>query len=326
MKVMVPDYLAESLLPQLRRADPAIDLSPISAEGRYEGGLEDLEVLFKFYPDARFPTVFGAEVLRDILAGAHRLRWIHSGKAGVEDLLIPELVGSDIVLTNGAGGPRRAIAETVLAYILADVKAVQAHWDYQKAGAWRHLSHRELPGLTVAVLGLGRIGVEIARLCKALDLRVIGTKRTVGGEPIPWVDEVLPSSRQEECVAAADYVVVAAALTPESRGMVGASTFNAMKRDAVLINVARGAIVDERALVEAMQAGEIRGACLDVFDQEPLPSDHPFYTLPGVVVTPHNSPDSQSVMAHMVGIFVENFRHFCAGEPLLNVVNKQAGY
>lgn len=326
MKVMVPDYLVESLLPQLRKADPSLDLLPISAEGGFHGSLADLEVLFKFYPDARFPRVFGSDVLRDILAGSPRLRWIHSGKAGVEDLLISELVDSDVVLTNGAGGPRRAIAETVLAYILADAKAIQSHWDFQKAREWRHLPHRELPGLTVAILGLGRIGMEIARLCKALDLRVIGTKRTVGGESIPSVDEVFPSDRQEECVAEADFVVVAAALTPESRGMVAADVFKAMKSDAILINVARGPIVDETALIGALRAGEIRGASLDVFEQEPLPSDHPFYTLPGVVVTPHNSPDSQNVMVHMVGVFVENFRRYCAGEPLLNVVNKQAGY
>ncbi len=326
MKVMVPEYLAESLLPQLREADPSVDLLPIAAEGSFHGSLSDLEVLFKFYPDARFPRVFGADVLRSILAGAPRLRWIHSGKAGVEDLLIPELVESEIVLTNGAGAPKRAIAETVLAFILADAKAIQSHWDFQKAGEWKHLPHKELPGLTVAILGLGRIGMEIARLCKALDLRVIGTKRTLGGEPVGWVDEIFPSGRQEECVAGADYVVVAAALTPETRGMVGPATFKAMKKDAILINVARGPIVDETALIGALRAEEIRGACLDVFEQEPLPPAHPFYTLPGVVVTPHNSPYSQNVTDHMVGVFVENFQRYCAGKPLLNVVNKQAGY
>lgn len=326
MKVMVPDYLVESLLPQIAEADPSVQLLGISADGRFDGSLEELEVFFKFYPDARFPKVFGAEVLRAILAGAPRLRWIHSGKAGVEDLLIPELVDSDIVLTNGAGAPKRAIAEMVLAYILADAKAIQSHWDFQKARAWKHLPHRELPGLTVAILGLGKIGMEIARLCKALDLRVIGTRRTVPEDAVPGVDAVFPSVRQEECVAAADFVVVAAALTPESNGMVGASTFRAMKKDAILINVARGPIVDEKALLDALHAGEIRGACLDVFAEEPLPSDHPFYTLSGVVVTPHNSPNSQNVMAHMVGVFGQNFQRYCGGEPLLNVVDKRAGY
>lgn len=325
MQVMVPDYLVDYLLPRMRPFDSALELLPISAEGHYEGGLERLEVFFRFYPDNRFPRVYGAEVLREILKGAPRLRWFHNGKAGVEDVLIPELVASDVLLTNGAGAPRRAIAETVLAFILADAKALPAHFWAQQAHRWEHQDHRELPGLTVAILGLGRIGLEIARLCHALEMRVIGTKRTLSGEPLPGVDEAFPAERQEECVAQADYVVVAAALTPETRGMVNGSTFEAMRPEAALINVSRGGLVDEPALVEALRSRKMRAAYLDVFVREPLPPDSPLFSLPNVVITPHNSPYSQNVMDHMVGVFVENFRRYCVGEPLANVVNKRAG-
>lgn len=326
MQVMVPHYLVDELLPVMQADDPEVELIPVTEEGRYQGSLEQVDALFKFYPGGRFPNVWGTDVLRDIILAAPRLKWVHSGKAGVEDFMIPELIESDIVLTNGAGFPRRAIAETVLSFILADAKALHAHYRHQMAGEWKHIPHRELQGFTVAILGLGRIGLEIARLCKALDLRVIGTRRHPPASPLPNVDVVLPSSKQDDCVAEADYVVIAAALTPETTGMVGASTLEAMKQDAILINVARGAIVDEPALIGALKANLIRGAYLDVFLEEPLPTDSPFYTLPNVIIMPHNSPFSQNVMKHMTSVFLENFHRRCHGEPLVNVVNKQAGY
>lgn len=326
MQVLVPHYLMDELLPLMREDDPGVELVPIDEVGRYPGNLDRLDALFKFYPGGQFPVVWGTDILRNILLAAPNLRWAHSGKAGVEDFMIPELIESDIVLTNGAGFPRRAIAETVLGFILADAKALHAHYRHQMAGEWKHVPHRELPGFTVAILGLGRIGLEIARLCKALDLRVIGTRRHPRAAPLPNVDQVYPSARQEECVARADYVVVAAALTPETTGMVDASTFRAMKQDSVLINVARGAIVDEPALIDALRANQIRGAYLDVFVKEPLPSESPFYSLPNAIITPHNSPFSQNVMEHMTAVFLENFRRYIKGEPLISVVDKRLGY
>lgn len=326
MEVLVPDYLADDLLAPMRAADPQVRLLPLAADGSCPSDLGRAEVLFKLFIGGGFSSVFGPEAMPEILRAAPGLRWIHCGKAGVEDVLVPELIESDIILSNGAGGPRRAIAETVLAFILADAKALHAHYLHQKTHEWTLLSHRELPGLTVAILGLGRIGLEIARLCKAMDLRVIGTKRKVSGDPLPCVDHAYPSHLQEECVSQADYVVVASALTPETLNMVGAATLRAVKPDAVLINVARGAVVDEEALLDALRGNQIRGAWLDVFVTEPLPPTSPFFDLPNVIIMPHNSPFSQNVQAHMVGIFLENFRRYCGGEPLLNVVDKRAGY
>lgn len=326
MQVVVPDYLVDYFGPRLRARDATVELIPLSAEGHYVGSLENAEALYKFYPGDRFPKVYGADVLRHILREAPRLRWIHSGKAGVEDLLIPELVNSDIILTNGAGAPKLPIAETVLTFILADAKALIAHLDCQRQHRWQHQDHRELTGLTVAILGLGKIGLEVARVCNALGMRVIGTKRHVTGEPLPSVDEVFPHDRQNECIHQADYVVATAALTPETRGMVNASTIEAMKPDAALINVGRGGLVDEPALIAALRARRIRAAYLDVFETEPLPPDSPFWSLPNVVVMPHNSPYSQCLIENMAGIFVENFHRYCEGLPLLNVVDKRAGY
>lgn len=326
MQVMVPDYLMRDLLPKMRAIDPEVALIPIGGDGSYTGSLKDAEVLFKFHIGDPNPMGYGDEALRTILREAPHLRWMHYGKAGVEDILIPELVDSPITLTNGAGGPKRAIAETVLAFILADAKSLYTHFINQKERVWKNLPHRELPGFTVAILGLGKIGLEIARLCKALDMRVIGTKRSLPESQLPNVDQLFLSSQQEECVRQADYVVVASALTPETRGMVNRATFQAMRPDALFINIARGAIVDEDALLEALRDERIRGAYLDVFVKEPLPPDSPFFSLDNVVVMPHNSPFSQNVRKHMLDIFLENFRRYCSGEPLLNVVDKRAGY
>jgi phosphoglycerate dehydrogenase-like enzyme len=227
-------------------------------------------------------------------------------------------------LTNSAGVHKLAIAETVLGFMLADAKELPMHLRNQRLRRWEHLPHAELRGQTVAILGLGRVGLEIARLCAALDMRVIGTKRTLPREPLPWVAEVFPPETQDECVAQADYVVIAATLTPQTRGMVNASTFRAMRPATVLINIARGAIVDEATLLEALRARRIRTAYLDVFAVEPLPPDSPFFALPNVVITPHNSAWSQQVVDQVCSIFLDNFRRYFVGEPLHNIVDKQA--
>ncbi len=325
MRVMVPDYAVDYLLPRLRTSDPSVELVPMAVDGSHPENVEDVEVLYKFFPDHHPPYSFRHEGLRRILAAAPGIRWIHSGKAGVEDMLIPELVESDIILTNGAGGPKLAIAENVLAFILADAKELHTHFLRQQQARWEYIPHRELPGMTVAILGLGKIGQETARLCKTLGMRVIGTKRRAEGS-LEYVDALFPSSRQNECVADADYVVVAAALTPETRGMVNAATFQAMKPGAVVINIARGAVIDEPALVEALRAGKLKAAYLDVVTQEPLPPESPLWSMPNVVITPHNSHDSQLMVEHMAGVFIDNFARYCRGEPLQNVVDKRKGY
>ncbi len=326
MKVIVPDYMVDDLLPQLRAVDPTVELLAIHADGSLGGDASDAEVLFKFHPSSRFGVTFGPKDWSALLRNTPNLRWLHSGSAGVESVLVPEVTEGDVTLTNGAGGPKRAIAETVLAFILADAKALHSHYDNQKAREWKYLPHRELSGLTLAILGLGKTGLEVAKLCKAMEMRVIGTKRSVSGTSLSHVDELFPASKQDECVAHADYVAVCAALTHETEGMVNASTFRAMKPNAILINVARGPVVNEDDLIEALKTNRIRGACLDVFDIEPLPPESRFFDLPNVIVMPHNSPASQNLFNHMQDIFVENFRRYCSGQPLLNVVDKWAGY
>jgi phosphoglycerate dehydrogenase-like enzyme len=324
---MLPDHLADVLTPELRAIDSMVDVLPVSVDGHWQGDPSSVEVLLRFFPNDRFPgQAFGTDALRVVLRAAPRLRWIHNGATGVESLLIPELVGSEIVLTNGSGAHKRAIAETVLGFMLADAKALVQHLREQRAARWTHLPHHVLSGRTVAIIGLGEIGLEIARLCAAFEMRVIGTKRTPVAPPPLGVTEVFAAGRQRECVSQADYVIVAAALTPATRGMIDRAMFAMMRPTAAFINVARGSLVDEEALLEALRHGRIRAAYLDVFATEPLPPESPFFALPNVVVTPHNAAWSPWAIEEAIGIFVDNFSRLCRGQPLRNVVDKSAGY
>lgn len=327
MRVMVPDYLTGELLPALRGIDPSTDLLPVTVDGRYSGQPDGVEVLFRFFTNDRYPgRVFGAAILRELLQKVPTIRWIHNGTTGVDTLLFPELVESDVILTNGSGAHRRAIAETVLGFILADAKALVTHLSHQRRRLWQHVPHQELGGKTVAVLGLGKVGTEIARLCQLLGMRAVGTKRSLPASLPCDVAEVFSPERQAQCVRGADYVVVAASATHETRGMVDRETLAAMRPTAVLINVARGDLIDEAALLETLRSRSIRAAYLDVFATEPLPSDSPFFDLDNVVITPHNAAWSPNVIWQACSIFLDNFRRCVAGEPLLNVVDKLKGY
>lgn len=326
MKVIVPEWLADYLRPPMRAVHPRVELVPLSADGRAAGTLEDAEVLYKYYIKALFPQFYGADVLRRIVRDAQHLRWIASGWAGVDAVLIPELIDRDIIVTSAAGAVKRAIAETVLCFILMDTKEILGHLQLQRERRWQMLKHRELRGLTVAILGLGKIGLEVAALCQPLGMRVIGTKRRITGDPLPYVDQVFPPAEQNDCVSQADYVVIAAALTEETERMVDASMLGAMRPEAVLINMGRGGHVDEPALIAALREKRIKAAYLDAFVEEPLPPDSPLWSLPSVLVMPHNSATSQHLVEHTSSLFVENFRRYCAGEPLMNLVDKKAGY
>ncbi len=191
MRVMVPEHLIDELLPQLRAINPAVGLISVPVDGHYSGRLDRLKVLLRFFPNDRFPgEVLSGAILRAILNAATQLRWIHNGTTGVGSLLIPELVNSNIILTNSAGAHKRTLAESVLGFILADAKALPGHLHNKQQKRWQHLPHTALHGHTVAILGLGHVGLEIARLCRALDMRVIGIKRTISAEPLPGIEAV----------------------------------------------------------------------------------------------------------------------------------------
>lgn len=268
-----------------------------------------------------------ADRARALLAAAPRLRWLHTISAGVERLLIPEILDRpDLVFTNNTGAYDVPIAEHVIAMLFAASKRIPGHLLTQARHEWkRDLEHTELRDATLVILGLGSIGGELARLASGLGMRVLGVRRDAS-RLVPGVERVVPPEQLGLLAAEADYLAVTSALTPATRGLVSAEVIARLRPHAWVVNIARGAIIDEPALIAALEERRIGGAALDVFAVEPLPADSPLWNLDNVIVTPHVSNSSPRVRQRSLALVVENVRRFKAGEPLLNIVDPAVGY
>ncbi|MGD1994598.1 MAG: D-2-hydroxyacid dehydrogenase, partial [Anaerolineae bacterium] len=256
MKLLLPDHLMDTLGDRVCQIAPECVVVPVSKEGEMAHEIENTEVLFLRWGLDR-------EIFQRLVTQTPNLKWVHTISAGVEHVLFPELVESGIVLTNASGVFSVPIAETVLSYMLAIVKRLPDFLTQQQDRQWKSLALEELHGQTVGIVGMGSIGTEVGRLCKAFGMTVLGLQRHP--EPSAHANEVLPADRISDLLARSDFIVIAAPLTPETQGMIGAAEIAAMKPSAWLINIARGAIVDEPALIRALEEGRIGGACLDVF-------------------------------------------------------------
>ncbi len=320
-------------LDRIREAAPGARLITLSVEGLADAPLQDVEVLLRGW--------LSADAFDRLLARAPRLRWVHSASAGVERALTPAARERGIVITNARGVFSRPIAEYVLMMILAVSRRLPQLLELQRERTWQPLEGAELRDVTVGIVGLGSIGREVAGLASAFGCRVIATRRRaaagaagpveLGGDGAagpgePTLDRVMGPDGLPELLGESDFVVLAAPLTPETEGIIGAQALADMKPGSWLINVARGRLVDERALLRALHEGPMGGAVLDTFVDEPLPPGSPFYDLPNVIVTPHTSWSSGRVLDRSVELFCDNLRRYAAGEPLLNVVNPNAGY
>ncbi len=265
--------------------------------------------------------------LRAILPLATRVKWIHALSAGVEKVLSPELVASPVPLTNGRGVFGPALAEFAIGAMLFFAKDFRRLIRQQEAGRWEQFDVAFLRGQTLGVIGYGGIGREAARLAHALGMKVIAVRRrTPASEDDPVLERSFTREQMNEMISLSDYILAAAPLTPETQGMIGGTEFHFMKNTAVFINVGRGAVVVESALISALNQSIIRGAALDVFEQEPLPAGHAFYRMPNVLLSPHSADHTTGWMELAVQQFVENFERFRNGQPLDCIVDKQAGY
>jgi phosphoglycerate dehydrogenase-like enzyme len=276
-------------------------------------------------------VAFASELRRPHLAVSRRLRWIHSPSVGVGSMLFPEMVASPVIMTNSRGVAAQTIAEHVIACVLALFRKLPLAIRSQAAREWAQGAIaaappiRMLAGSRVLVVGLGAIGTAVALKMLALGTRVVAVRRDVSA-PAPEEITVYPTSLLHGVLGSADVVVIAAPQTAQTRGLIGRDELRAMRRDAVLVNIARGAIIDEAALAEALANGIIAGAALDVFDVEPLPADSPLWTHPNVLITPHTSWIRTDHWDVMTNLFADNLRRFEAGLPVINSVDKVAGY
>jgi phosphoglycerate dehydrogenase-like enzyme len=258
---------------------------------------------------------------------ASRVRWIHSRSAGLDNVLIPELVEAPVVLTNGRGIFSAALAEFVIGGVLYFARDFRRLVRSQMAGIWDQYSIVEAGRQTIGIIGYGDIGRAVAQRARGLGMRVIAVRRHPDlSHDDPYAEQVLPLERRQELIAQSDYAVLTTPLTGESRGLFGEPELAAMKPTGVLINIGRGPLVDEAALIRALETGRIRGAALDVYEHEPLPSGHAFYRLENVLLSPHCADHTQDWKERSMRLFLQNFERFRKGEPLLNVVNKKLGY
>jgi D-2-hydroxyacid dehydrogenase (NADP+) len=259
----------------------------------------------------------------EILEYFHRtasLRWVHLFTSGVDILVNSEAVNNTnyrITSTKGIHG--YPISDHVLAFIFSFLRQFHPAAEAQREHRWRFgalsVGCREIAGLTVGIVGVGNIGLAVARKCKLLGMTVLGAKR----QPFQneWLDHCYPIDELGRLLAQADFVVLSLPLTDESKQMIGRRELQAMKKSAVLINIARGGVIDQQALINALQAGEIAGAGLDVTDPEPLPADNPLWDMPNVIITPHISAQSPQYMDRAIEVIGENLRRYIADEPLL---------
>jgi phosphoglycerate dehydrogenase-like enzyme len=288
----------------------------------------DRDTLRRLLPEA--DVAFTPFIDRDLFASATRLRWVQSPAAGVGSLMFPELLASDVVLTSARGIRARSIAEHVLGVTIALARRLPATLRAQAAHRWAQdeleTETRTLQGRRMGIIGLGAIGHEVAKIAAPFGFRVSAIRRRAG-EPAPdGVDEVWTPDRLPDLLAQSDVVVLAAPHTPETKRLIGRAQIDQMKPGALLVNVARGKLVDDEAVIEALRDGRLGGAALDVFSQEPLEPSSPYWDLPNVIVTPHTSGAMQDYWTPLVALFADNLRRFEKGEPLRNVVDKVAGY
>ena len=263
--------------------------------------------------------------VRQLLDATPNLRWYHTVSAGVENMPLPELAQRGIVLTNNSGSYDIQIAEHLMAFVFAASRQLHRYRDMQRKSEWKDQQHQELRDATIVVYGMGSIGGEIARLASAVGMRVIGVRRKAG-PAVPGIDRVVAADRLAEVVGEADYLAIAAPLTSATRGAVSREVIARMKPSTWIVNIARGPIIDEAALIDALREKRIGGAALDAHSVEPLPADSPLWSLENVLITPHSSNSSPNVQPRTVALVRENLRRYKAGEPLLNVVDIEAGY
>jgi phosphoglycerate dehydrogenase-like enzyme len=266
----------------------------------------------------------GRDRVRPVFLAAPRLRWIHSLANGVDTLLFPELVESPVVLTNARRVYSRSLAEWVMGAVLYFAKDFRRLIAQQQAQRWEQFDVRMAQGAVLGIVGYGDIGRTIAERASAFGMKVHAVRRTPASDAL--CEHVVGPSGLHGVLAASDYVVVAAPLTPETRGLIGAAEFAAMKADAVFMNVGRGPVVDEAALVEALRAGRLRGAALDVFEREPLAPGHPLFGLENVLLSPHSADHVAGWREDSMRAFLENLARDRAGQALHNVVDKARGY
>jgi phosphoglycerate dehydrogenase-like enzyme len=336
--VLIATPLLPELVEQIRAVDPRIKLlydPELLPRPRFPNDHGGSPGTFRTpEQEARFLEMLGqAEVLfdfdrphlRDLSTVAPRVRWVQSTSAGIGQMV--KRVGLDkagIVITTSSGVHARPLADFCLMAMLMFSKDYLRMEREKKAKHWERYCGEELTGKTLAIVGLGRVGQEVARHGKKMDMRVVGMRRS--NTPVAGVDKMFDRDQLRDVLAETDFLVLVAPHTPETEGMIGADEIAAMKRGAVLINIGRAQLVDEPALIRALNEGHLAGAALDVFNPEPPPDDSPFWDMPNVIISPHSASTVTQENARITEIFCDNLQRYLSGRSLRNVLDIEKLY
>lgn len=276
---------------------------------------------------AKADVIYGSVRSGNILSRAPNLKWVQVMSAGIDRLSGTELWQSPVTITGVSGIHAVPIGEYVLGVMLMFSKKSALAFQMQQKHEWKKYTPSRLRFGTVGIVGLGSIGREIARLCKAFGMRIIATRRSVKkAAKARYVDVLLPASQLKQLLSESDYVVIATPLTHETRGLIGDAEFKAMKSTAIIINVARGGIIDQEALIHALKEKRIAGAGLDVASPEPLPPESPLWDMDNVILTPHVSGAMEDYTGKATDLFCDNLQRYLEGKRLRNIIDKKKGY
>ena len=318
MIILVPEHICEKLLGPASIAAPSVSLLPYPEDGPLPDAWQKAEGVLRWVAGKRYAS---------LVADGPKVRWLHTASAGVDHVLTPDVKAKpNLVVTDSGPAFEIAISEFVLAWMLLVARRLPELMAYQREHRWESVVQQELFGQIVGIIGLGPIGQGVAARSKAFGMKTLGLRRSQAASPN--IDETLTGpDGLARLLTESDYVVLAAALTGETRALLGPAQLALMQPSAWLINIARGGLVDEPALIEALRGKKIAGACLDVFAQEPLPEDSPLWDLPNVHIAPHNSPGwTAGLHERQQALFLDNLRRFASGEPLQSVVDIARGY
>ncbi len=326
--IALPTSLREGFLEAVRAVSPRIRVVLIPTEGELPPEIADAEVFYRSFALPR-------PIVDAVVERATKLRWMHVPAAGIEAALTPKVMASNFVITNVSGVYDVPVAEHGLALILAAARRLPAYFAAQqerrwlRAATWDAVQQEQvlpflLRGKTAAVLGFGGIGGTLAGYLKALGMRVLGVRRS--GRPDWRADDMYGPDRLAEVIPQADFIVLTVPTTAATERMMGPEQIALMKPNAWLVNLGRGRLVDDAALLAALEGHRIGGAALDVFTQEPLSADSPYYGLPNVIVTPHIAGAFPELNEMDREYFVANLRRYVGGQPLHSVVDRDRGY
>jgi D-2-hydroxyacid dehydrogenase (NADP+) len=318
---------SQETLRQIGSVSPRINVSDASAlaAAEFRGDISEKEKFDALLAEA--DVIYGLFPPKDLLTRAPRLKWIQVTSAGVDRFRETDIWRSRIPITNASGIHATPIGESILHFMLMFVKGAPRGFQMKQKREWQRYRSTVLCGKTLGIIGLGHIGREAARLAKAFGMKVIATRRSAGkAGTARYVDRLLPAGELPTLLKESDFAAICVPFTAETKHLIGEKEFKIMKPTAYIINIARGGIIDEAALVKALDEKRIAGAGLDVTEREPLPAESRLWDFPNVILSPHVSGGQEDYMARATELFCDNLRRYLAGKKLRNIIDRKKGY